>query len=351
MNNTFNGEEVYSLSCPSCGASISVAPGQKESVCEYCGKKIYFHSKYDKANNSYKVTASLAKKVVPIIVLIYLSPIILGLIIGVITVIVGIISALTSLDKDSISTKEVTVLEEKNPFSKLDIKIDGTAPYAKITSIRSKDSDISNLRFHVDKSENLSNGDVVTITAEESSSYEWTEENYEYTIDGLKTYIDEFSDFSEEEREALHAYSVEQLDKGWEDIKEEFPKLEITFSPLYMSIETTDSYSSYYGSANYLYDSFEVTLSYEGKEKVLYQFVRYDDLYIDTDGKLVVPFQSAYANYGFLAASDIGLNCYEYIAAYEDKLKMKSDMSHEDYTRTDKMDSTDDDITDTEIFE
>ena len=120
-------------------------------------------------------------------------------------------------------TYTVSGLEEvgtEDIFAGVELVFTGTAPYGYASVDTNKTTDMANnVSFSMDKSDNLSNGDVVKVTA---TPYYETEEDFmktcaeqygavpetmekEYTVEGLPTYVSKIEDIPEDTLDKMKA--------------------------------------------------------------------------------------------------------------------------------------------------
>lgn len=120
-------------------------------------------------------------------------------------------------------TYTVSGLEEvktEDIFANLNVTFTGTAPYGTVTIDNSKGSSIAkSLFFSTEQNDNLSNGDVITVTA---TPYSESEDEFmkscaeqygavpesltkEYTVEGLPTYVTKLEDIPEDALDKMKA--------------------------------------------------------------------------------------------------------------------------------------------------
>jgi len=127
--------------------------------------------------------------------------------------------------------KGLTEAEAFDPFDGFTLEFSGTAPNG-VAEVRDNTSNDLSLRYELDKSNGLSNGDVITVTV--SSYYgddvtTYCVENFgmlptvleqEYTVSGLPEYIASAADISEDTIDKMVAQASDALTAdaaGWSD--------------------------------------------------------------------------------------------------------------------------------------
>lgn len=207
--------------------------------------------------------------------------------------------------------KEVTDLEEAEQFDLfegIDIFAEGISPYGTASIIgQPLAAAAENFRYDLDKSYDLSNGDTVTVTA--SVNYgddpiEYCINNYgmipsslskTFTIDGLSSYVESFSDITEDALEVLKSHAEEifmaDVSNNWGD-----DEILMSFTYIGNYILTPKAESDSWGMENALYLVYKAQVhnTYSDENDVydaindIYWYACYGDLIVNTDGEIQV---------------------------------------------------------------
>ena len=169
-------------------------------------------------------------------------------------------------------TVPVTDLEdfvEYDPFKDFEVSFEGTAPYATV-SLDDYNVEYSFLDFDIDKTENLRNGDVVTITLKMDEDFEEncisngviiTNTKKEYTVSGLASYVEKIEDIPEDGMNSMKGQAEDAFNayvaKEWEN-----PESMKGFNYIGSYFLTRKEYDSW-ESSNCLFLVYEV--SYDGR--------------------------------------------------------------------------------------
>lgn len=332
MNENIN---LKKCSCPGCGASININSLQKTVNCDYCGMS--FRIDDEKADgNSSRITYTsedyqkIGKTAAIIIIACICS------FIGIL-IIIGIIGAVISTKK--ISENQVFIkdeLVEMNPYENIEIKLGDIEPWGRIEKVKGPD-ELSRLEYKVSKSEGLSNGDKVRITAGELKGYSWTEEYYEYTVEGLDELVTDVSMLSDSDKELIYSEAKDLLIKKWEknieDCKFTTEDIQLEIEPynLYINVSQYDYYGSYLDN-NIVMPAFKTTFENNDKTYTIYQYVELSNVIITGDGQLKADFNTMSAYSGLLFGNDYGFkNQYFAIYGYDGILQMESAMAKDKY--------------------
>ncbi len=224
-------------------------------------------------------------------------------------------------------------LTEADPFKNVQLRIDGMEPYAEVREVVNG-SDIRGIRYHVDKKTDLSNGDVITIEAEEMSGYEWTSNSYEYTISGLDQLVTDLSQLSQEECDQLYAEAKKEIEKDWEknlsNTDRTTETIQLNIQPYKMYINVCKDFS-YYSNKNAVYPAFETTIVEGGKTYTFYQYAEIESVYHSPDGSLHGDYHTMSASKGFIYTSEYGFGDDYSIWGFDSARKMESDMENDNY--------------------
>ncbi len=113
-----------------------------------------------------------------------------------------------------------------DPFENLEIKYSGIAPFG-MASINYTGSEIDKNDFVCDRTERLSNGDVITVSLNNNINY-YVEKTgkapsvykKEYTVEGLESYLVSLDDLKESDLEDLIKKDVEVIWNSYDNISE-----------------------------------------------------------------------------------------------------------------------------------
>lgn len=238
--------------------------------------------------------------------------------------------------------KEYTVsgLEEMQAldlFSGLKVEYSGTAPFAKIKLDKDRDNEFIDyyVSYEADKSENLKNGDVVTVTAlvdeDYAASYGYTisETTKQYTVEGLDEYLTSYSDITEETFEKMESQAEDAIDSwivkqekwyDYQDLKIGEPE-HVGNCFLKLKEGLNYGWGNDYENALYMCYKAEKTFKENDRKKTedVYLIVRYDDFLKYGDGTIYVE---------IVSASVDGTTYGTYEDFYENVIRAKK----EDYT-------------------
>lgn len=122
---------------------------------------------------------------------------------------------------------DLDIPREFDPFDYISVAYDGIAPSGNLIINKDSSNPVSGLNYRADRSDNLSNGDIVTITVEVSSDlneyclgkgYIPTAEKREYKVSGLTSYARTLHDIPDETKEKLRTQaedSIRAYCAGW----------------------------------------------------------------------------------------------------------------------------------------
>lgn len=187
-------------------------------------------------------------------------------------------------------------------FANLEVIFDGIAPEGS-ARINYNGSEMYSSDFFCDKTSGLSNGDVITVSIDESRVESYAENlgmvpaelEKEYTVEGLTAYlskIDEidssaFESMQSQASDVFYAHVAQTWDEG-EDLQ--------SFSYLGEYLLTIKNSDSYWGDNNILFlvykaqvrDSYSNNGDSYNKVNDIYWYISYYDLMVDSDGSVAV---------------------------------------------------------------
>ncbi|MDO5157026.1 MAG: hypothetical protein Q4D51_13795 [Eubacteriales bacterium] len=332
---------IISYECPSCGASINIDPEQTKATCEYCGAQFAIEREQEAPKNEpprnagYNNTArnsnqELRKKAQIFIPIIVVSVLLVGVFF--INVIGGIFVALATRSSSTQRTEQKLV--EVDPFKDIKVNIEGKEPWARVTSVTNNDTSLRGISYNLDKKTGLSNGDVITIQAEEMRGYRWTNVSYEYTVSGLDTIVREMSQLSDADKDFLFQEAQKEIEKDWEDnlqntdISKDGIKLNIQPYQIYINVNKNED-SVFLSSDNTVFPVFEITFEGNGKNYTYYQYADIDNVYLSSDGSLHGDFNTMGVMNGFEYFQDLEDDFV--IHGFDSVVKMESNMEKDDF--------------------
>lgn len=333
-----NNARFYSYQCPNCGADMELSIDQKSIVCEYCGKKLYF-ANTNNANDPnaqpqlmvqdekrrLQQTLNSAARARKIILVIYIT--IFVFVFG--CVAVSVIAGFNSVSSSRRTAS--TTLKEVNPFKGLQVEITGVAPYAKVQSV--KGTAVRNAQFKADKTEGLSNGDVITITVDDMYGYSWTETSYQYTVSGLDTLVVSPSEIPQDDVETIQNFGADKIKKSWTkaiDLDESEYQLTITPCAMYMSVSKQYSYRH----NNYVMVEYQIDFVFGEATGTVYNYVSIPDAILSADGSFSLAYDDLSVEGDSLWLEEYGVTLnhgYIWVNGFDSVLEMESDMQDQDY--------------------
>lgn len=129
----------------------------------------------------------------------------------------------------TLKVSDLDTPKEFDPFDYIKVLYDGIAPSGNLIISKDSNSPILELSYHADKSDNLSNGDNITITVEGigdlreyclERGYLPTAENKTYTVSGLTSYASKLRDIPDETKEKMLAQAEDSIRAhcaGWRE--------------------------------------------------------------------------------------------------------------------------------------
>lgn len=210
------------------------------------------------------------------------------------------------LKYEDIEVKAENLKEAKtfDPFEGMQMTFEGVAPSGSASLEGSpSESAAQDLDYQLDKSDGLSNGDTVTVTAYNMHGDDATDyciNNYgmvpesltkTYTVSGLDSYVQEISEVSDESLKEMQAQAEDvyhaDVAQNWGE-SEKLKSLTYLGNYLLVNKDTDD----YWGSKNIFYlvykaqveDTYSKDNKTYTKESDIYWYICYYDLVINSDG-------------------------------------------------------------------
>jgi len=332
---------IIAYDCPGCGASLNIESDQKSVTCEYCGMHFTIEEEkeaepktehvYATVENIPKVTMDPKKMRIMVITIVLL----VGLVF--VPFIFGIIFSAFSLVRDiGTEVKVATKVTEADPFKNVQVRLEGMEPIAEVSEVING-TDIRGIRYHVDKKTDLSNGDVITIEAEDMSGYKWTNTSYQYTISGLSQLVTDLSQLTQEDQDLIYSEAKREIEKNWEmnlsSTDRTAETLHLTLQPYKMYLGVRKD-ANIFTDKNAVYPAFETTIEENGKTYTFYQYARIENIYHSSGGAFHGEFNTMDGSFGYIYTGEYGFGDNFAIWGYESVLKMESAMVDENYILT-----------------
>lgn len=199
------------------------------------------------------------------------------------------------------TVNDLTEVGSFDAFADLEVEFSGVSPDGS-ANLNYTGSELNYYDFKADKLSGLSNGDVITVTIDESRIPYYAESlgkvpesaEKQYTVTGLKSYLMNLSEITEKDLAVMQQQAVDVYNAAVaKDWSKESHLESLTYVGDYLlTSKNTDTW----GSRNYLYLVYKVQARNEysnGKESYnqvneMYWYIRYRDLMIGEDGKLAV---------------------------------------------------------------
>ena len=200
----------------------------------------------------------------------------------------------------SFKVSGLTELAKFDAFADLTVSFDGIAPNGNVNFTYSG-KELNSYDFSADKYNELSNGDIIKITIDDSMIERCAEQygkipetsEKEYTVEGLKSYLSKASDIDDnaltqmkkQAEDVFNAHAAKNFGEG-EDLRS------LTYIGNYLLTNKGNSYGNY----NYLYLVYkaEIQNTYSNDNKSynkvndVYWYICYSSLMVDGDGKVEV---------------------------------------------------------------
>lgn len=231
--------------------------------------------------------------------------------------------------------------QELDPFADFELEVSGFAPYATASYNYNSNADYAwYLDFELSASENLKNGDTITVSVKDADDSDWQEDFLEdygviltqtektFTVEGLEEYVTDLSQITDEAMAQMDAQVedvITSLASNWKDCN------------TIASMEHTGCYllnakvPSFFGSNNKLFVVYTVNVSTdleteEGPvhdEFPYYMIVGFSDLILHPDGSVGVD-TSNYTRTFSQFKREVGDSAF-YFYGYENMEKLVKD--------------------------
>ena len=197
---------------------------------------------------------------------------------------------------DSFKVSDLEKAETFDAFNELEVKFTGIAPEGKV-QFNYTGSELRSSDFHCDKSQELSNGDIITISLNDSQVSFWAEQlgkvpeslKKQYTVEGLSSYVTKSSEIDE----ASLAEMQKQASDKYISRTASWGESETLESLSYLGNYLLTAKN---GEGNYLYLVYKAEIrnyyadSRQTYDQVneLYWYARFEDLLVNEDGTVEV---------------------------------------------------------------
>lgn len=180
-----------------------------------------------------------------------------------------------------------------NPFEHVEVKFEGIAPNGTATVKPNYDKkEMQYINFSIDKSHDLSNGDVVVVTAEVDDEFMQkfnaipNPTSKEFTVEGINSYVTSASEIDES---ALNEMKKQAEDVYMAHVAREWGESDelesLTYAGYYFLSAKSDSR---YGDRNYMYMVYKVDAIGRDEHYPHYTYIKFKDIIIDETGKCEV---------------------------------------------------------------
>ncbi len=213
--------------------------------------------------------------------------------------------------------KDLKEAQELDPFDGLEVDFSGTSPYGKASvSYYGSASFLYSSSFEIDKSEDLSNGDVIVVTCTldpdvaKDYGYVLTETECEYEVSGLSELVTSYDDLESEDQNTLREIADEQvsnyrlknaIDQTTGNPRGDYTVTEPTYCGTIARVEK--NYSSYYTDLLFVYSMDVTSTTGSFQPTKLYVVVEISEVELDEDGEveyytagISTRYDSTYAN-------------------------------------------------------
>lgn len=197
-------------------------------------------------------------------------------------------------------------------FEDLSLDYEGTSPYASLSLRKNSDNEFIDyyVYFEADKTTNIANGDVITVTAsvDENSAKEHGfnigETTKQYTVENLDEYLKSYSDITEDVMEKMKTQAEDAIETWTSNQERNYSYQELKIkkpehvADYFLKLKDGLSYNSWsYSYENSVYMCYKVEERYkEGgsvKNREVYLIVRFDNFIKYEDGTVYVEISSA----------------------------------------------------------
>lgn len=203
---------------------------------------------------------------------------------------------------DTYSVSGLTEVGTFDAFADFEVTFSGVAPHGS-ANFNYTGSELSYYDFNCDKTSELSDGDIIKVTIDDSKLQYYAETlgmvpetlEKEYKVDGLSSYLLKMSEINDE---ALASMQQQASDVFNEYIAQSWGENESLENFTYIGnyLLTIQDSDSYWGSNNILYMIYkaQVRNNYSNDGKTynklndIYWYISFDDLMVESDGKLIV---------------------------------------------------------------
>ena len=181
-----------------------------------------------------------------------------------------------------------------NPFEHVEVKFEGIAPNGIATVKPNYDKkEMQYINFSIDKSHDLSNGDVVVVTAEVDDEFMQKfnaipkPTSKEFIVEGINSYVISASEIDES---ALNEMKKQAEDVYMAHVAREWGESDelesLTYAGYYfLSAKTKPKYRE---SNNYMYMVYKVDAICRDEHYPHYTYIKFNDITIDETGKCKV---------------------------------------------------------------
>lgn len=192
-------------------------------------------------------------------------------------------------DDEEIEVKGLKEVDKIDMFSDLKVEYSGIAPNVSATCSSKKFPWVD---FEIDKRENLSSGDTITVSIPESSINEEFIKKYKgvpaemsktFTVGDVPRYADKLADIPEDVMKQMDAQAQDDINAGAANWNEKVSLDSIKFIGNYFLTPKTSE-----DSGNILYLVYEITSTNPNETITFYRWYKYSNIVILEDGKCSV---------------------------------------------------------------
>lgn len=192
-------------------------------------------------------------------------------------------------DDEEIEVKGLKEVDKIDMFSDLKVEYSGIAPNVSATCSSKKFPWVD---FEIDKRENLSSGDTITVSIPESSINEEFIKKYKgvpaemsktFTVGDVPRYADKLADIPEDVMKQMDAQAQDDINAGAANWNEKVSLDSIKFIGNYFLTPKTSE-----DSGNILYLVYEITSTNPNETITFYRWYKYSNIIILEDGKCSV---------------------------------------------------------------